>query len=155
MGNEKLVSRTESPLFICCGSQKKIVGLWCIGLKYLSVSRIEKIRVIWILTILTQEYLRVRMQDPVLCLTVSVTLRDKPMSATAQRQELIELFKASGGVYKVVQAKPNGSVPPKDQDTDEDDVLYGLEEVNLLEGLIEGTHHDEIHFLKLLNSSPP
>ncbi|KAF8609484.1 hypothetical protein BDV93DRAFT_145712 [Ceratobasidium sp. AG-I] len=84
------------------------------------------------------EYLRVRMQDPVLCLTVSATLRDKPMSATVQRQELIKLFKAAGGVYKVVQAKPNGSVPPKDQDADEDDVLYGLEEVNLLEGLIEG-----------------
>lgn len=81
------------------------------------------------------------MQDPVLCLTVSATLRDKPMSATSQRQELIELFKLSGGIYKVVQAKPNGSVPPKDQDGDEDDVIYGLEEVNLLEGLIDGTYY--------------
>lgn len=84
-----------------------------------------------------EEYLRVRMQDPVLCLTVSATLRDKPMSTTPQRQELIELFKSSGGVYQVVKAKPNGSVPPKDE-TVEDDVLYSLEEVNLLEGLTDG-----------------
>lgn len=92
------------------------------------------------------------MQDPVLCLTASVTLRDKPMSATAQRQELIELFKSSGGVYKVVQAKSNGSVPPKDRDEDEDDVLYGLEEVNLLEGLTEGTHYSDRQLLELLIS---
>lgn len=85
----------------------------------------------------TVEYLRVRMQDPVLCLTVSATLRDKPMSATPQRQELIELFKSSGGVFQVVKAKSNGSVPPKDE-TVEDDVLYSLQEVNLLEGLTDG-----------------
>ncbi|CAE6496705.1 unnamed protein product [Rhizoctonia solani] len=88
---------------------------------------------------ITVEYLRVRMQDPVLCLTVSATLRDKPMSLTPQREELIELFKSSGGVYQVVKSKPkyNGSVPSKDQE-DDDDVMYGLEEVNLLEGLTEG-----------------
>ncbi|KAG8715776.1 hypothetical protein FRC11_000071 [Ceratobasidium sp. 423] len=87
----------------------------------------------------TVEYLRVRMQDPVLCLTVSATLRDKPMLFTPQREDLIELFKSAGGVYQVVKSKPkhNGSVPPKDQEA-EDDVMYGLEEVNLLEGLTEG-----------------
>jgi hypothetical protein len=79
------------------------------------------------------------MQDPVLCLTASTTLRDKPVIATPQRQELIELFKSTGGVYKVVQTKPNGNVPSKDEDVDEDDLVYGLEEVNLLEGLTEGT----------------
>ncbi|KAG9103981.1 hypothetical protein FRC06_006420 [Ceratobasidium sp. 370] len=86
----------------------------------------------------TVEYLRVRMQDPVLCLTASTTLRDKPMSATPQRQELIELFKGAGGVYDVVKSRVNGNVPPKDEDVDVDDVVYGLEEVNLLEGLTEG-----------------
>ncbi|KAJ1311155.1 hypothetical protein OPQ81_009656 [Rhizoctonia solani] len=88
---------------------------------------------------ITVEYLRVRMQDPVLCLTVSATLRDKPMSLTSQREELIESFKSAGGVYQVVKSKPkhNGSVPPKDQQV-EDDVMYGLEEVNLLEGLADG-----------------
>ncbi|KAH7344714.1 TRAPP trafficking subunit Trs65-domain-containing protein [Rhizoctonia solani] len=87
---------------------------------------------------ITVEYLRVRMQDPVLCLTVSATLRDKPMFSTPQREELIELFKSAGGVYQVVKSKskPNGSVPPKDQEV-EDDVMYGLEEVNLLEGLTD------------------
>ncbi|KEP55844.1 AMMECR 1 domain protein [Rhizoctonia solani 123E] len=85
----------------------------------------------------TVEYLRVRMQDPVLCLTVSATLRDKPMLSTAQRGELIELFKSAGGVYQVVKSKPNGSVPPKDQEV-QDDIMYGLEEVNLLEGLTDG-----------------
>ncbi|KDN37902.1 hypothetical protein RSAG8_09876, partial [Rhizoctonia solani AG-8 WAC10335] len=85
----------------------------------------------------TVEYLRVRMQDPVLCLTVSATLRDKPMSSTPQREELVELFKSAGGVYQVVKSKPNGSVPPKDQVV-EDDIMYGLEEVNLLEGLTDG-----------------
>jgi hypothetical protein len=80
------------------------------------------------------------MQDPVLCLTVSATLRDKPMFATPQREELIELFKSSGGVYQVVKAKPRSSVPPKDQET-EDDVINGLEEVNLLEGLTDGAYH--------------
>ncbi|CAE7066777.1 unnamed protein product [Rhizoctonia solani] len=87
----------------------------------------------------TVEYLRVRMQDPVLCLTVSATLRDKPMFSTPQREDLIESFKSAGGVYQVVKSKskPNGSVPPKDQEA-EDDVMYGLEEVNLLEGLTDG-----------------
>ncbi|KAG9127286.1 hypothetical protein FRC07_015044, partial [Ceratobasidium sp. 392] len=87
----------------------------------------------------TVEYLRVRMQDPVLCLTASTTLRDKPMSETAQRKELIDLFKDAGGVYEVVKSKANGNVPPKDNaDTDLEDVIYGLEEVNLFEGLTEG-----------------
>ncbi|KAG8747890.1 hypothetical protein FRC10_010509 [Ceratobasidium sp. 414] len=86
----------------------------------------------------TVEYLRVRMQDPVLCLTASATLRDKPMSATPQRQELIELFKGAGGIYDVVKSKVNGNVPPKDEDANVDDVVYELEEVNLLEGLTEG-----------------
>ncbi|CAE6490467.1 unnamed protein product [Rhizoctonia solani] len=88
---------------------------------------------------ITVEYLRVRMQDPVLCLTVSATLRDKPMFSTPQREELIELFKSAGGVYQVVKSKPkhNGSVPPKGQEV-EDDIMYGLEEVNLLEGLTDG-----------------
>ncbi|QRV91284.1 AMMECR1 domain-containing protein [Ceratobasidium sp. AG-Ba] len=86
----------------------------------------------------TVEYLRVRMQDPVLCLTASTTLRDKPMSATPQRKELIEMFKSAGGVYDVVKSKTNGNVPPKDEDTSVEDVMYGLEEVNLLEGLTEG-----------------
>ncbi|KAG8755865.1 hypothetical protein FRC12_010753, partial [Ceratobasidium sp. 428] len=87
----------------------------------------------------TVEYLRVHMQDPVLCLTASTTLRDKPMSETPQRKELIELFKSAGGVYDVVKSKANGNVPPKDdKDVDVDDVIYGLEEVNLLEGLTDG-----------------
>ncbi|CAE6418721.1 unnamed protein product [Rhizoctonia solani] len=94
----------------------------------------------WRLALISsKEYLRVRMQDPVLCLTVSATLRDKPMLLTPQREELIELFKSAGGIYQVVKSKPklNGSVPSKKQDI-EDDIMYGLEEVNLLEGLTDG-----------------
>ncbi|KAB5589692.1 Potassium/sodium hyperpolarization-activated cyclic nucleotide-gated channel 4 [Ceratobasidium theobromae] len=85
-----------------------------------------------------QEYIRVRMQDPVLCLTVSATLRDKPMGLTPQREELIELFRSSGGVYQVVKAKAKANVPPKDDQEVAEDVIYGLEEVNLLEGLTDG-----------------
>jgi hypothetical protein len=71
--------------------------------------------------------------DPLLCLTVSATIRDKPVPLTGPRQRLAELINAVGGL----QLDQTLLLTPRNKrgaGADEDE-LHGLEEVNLLDGL--------------------
>ncbi len=83
-----------------------------------------------------------KVADPLLCITVSTTLRNKPLPMTPPRATLATLIEAAGGLKSSGLASPvktNGAAmdqPPSD--SDEDDLLSGLQEVNLLEGLSAG-----------------
>lgn len=76
--------------------------------------------------------------NPLLCLTASVTLRDKPLPSTPQRQHLTELLKAAGPLHPLseVLSPKDKTDAPKTSPTSERPPNIGLqEEVNLLEGL--------------------
>ena len=73
------------------------------------------------------------LHDPLLCLTVSTTLREKPVSVTPARKHLATLIAAAGGLPKT-PAVLNGA----DEDEDEPRKQTGLDEVNLLGGLLSG-----------------
>lgn len=88
-----------------------------------------------------------RIVDPLLCLTVSITLREKPLPFTPARRMIAELIDAAGGIPEVAAStstavSPTREVNGKESTDDEEDnlVLTGLSEVNLLEGLTAGRH---------------
>ncbi|ETW87585.1 hypothetical protein HETIRDRAFT_448069 [Heterobasidion irregulare TC 32-1] len=79
-------------------------------------------------------FLRMNLHDPLLCLTVSMTLREKPVFVTPARKHLATLIAAAGGLPKT-PAVLNGA----DDDDDEPRKQTGLDEVNLLGGLLSGS----------------
>ncbi|KAH8107648.1 TRAPP trafficking subunit Trs65-domain-containing protein [Cristinia sonorae] len=82
-------------------------------------------------------FMPTKVPDPLLCLTASVTLREKPIAVTAARKPLQALIEAAGGlpgpVFSSEPAKLNG-----EDDEFESVDITGLHEVNLLEGLAAG-----------------
>lgn len=77
-------------------------------------------------------------EDPLLCLTVSATLRERPLSLTGPRQRLADLITAAGND----PSDPTSPLTPirgTDDDGDpSDELARGLEEVNLLGGIASG-----------------
>lgn len=88
---------------------------------------------------LATAFLRLTVSDPLLCLTVSATLREKPLALTQPKHPLA-LFLASIGSQLLEPPdspmSPNG-VPQEPQE----ETFDRLEEVNLLEGLLAGEYH--------------
>lgn len=86
----------------------------------------------------SQAFVRMGFNDPLLSLTVSATLREKPSPFTGPRQRLAELIDAVGGI----PSYPGTPITPLKDNTsnrnEDDDELAGLEEVNLLGGLSSG-----------------
>ncbi|TFY61753.1 hypothetical protein EVG20_g6945, partial [Dentipellis fragilis] len=76
-------------------------------------------------------FLRLNVSDPLLCLTVSTTLREKPVQVTPARKPLAALIAAAGGF----PAEPTAGMSLGDGDDDQRRP-NGLDEVNLLEGLM-------------------
>lgn len=86
-------------------------------------------------------FIRTEFNDPLLCLTASVTLRDKPLTSSPQRRELFKLIESSGPLPPLLRsdASEQESRNAAENDENEDYVGHGfLEEVNLLEGLTSG-----------------
>ncbi|KAL7284913.1 hypothetical protein ACG7TL_000001 [Trametes sanguinea] len=84
-----------------------------------------------------------KVSDPLLCITVSTTLRNKPLAITPPRKTLAAMIDAAGGLNSpsarlVSPVKANGALDENASEGDDDEVLAGLEEVNLLEGLSAG-----------------
>ena len=75
-----------------------------------------------------------KVPDPLLCLTVSMTLREKPVLVTPPRQAIQALIEAAGGLASPIDAKSPGGASDGEDESD----LTGFEEVNLLDGLITG-----------------
>ena len=76
-----------------------------------------------------------KVPDPLLCLTVSATLREKPLAFTAARQSLLALIEAAGGLPDVREPATPLTIRVNGEDDDQKADITGLEEVNLLEGL--------------------
>lgn len=81
----------------------------------------------------TVSFVRITFSDPLLCLTVSATLRDIPIPPTGPRTRLAELIDAAGGP----QLDPASPLTPRTTggDSADEDELDGLDEVNLLGAL--------------------
>ncbi|CAL1706026.1 unnamed protein product [Somion occarium] len=78
-------------------------------------------------------FMPTRVPDPLLCLTVSTTLREKPLAFTPPRKPLAALIEAAGGLPD--EREPGTPLKVNGDDDDEGLDVTGLEEVNLLEGL--------------------
>jgi len=77
-------------------------------------------------------------EDPLLCLTVSTTLREKPIPLTGPRQRLADLIMATENI-SLDPASPVTPVRGSDDDSDPaEELVRGLEEVNLLGGIASG-----------------
>ncbi|KAL0957023.1 hypothetical protein HGRIS_003124 [Hohenbuehelia grisea] len=85
---------------------------------------------------LTISFIRLKFDDPLLCLTVSATLRDKPLVLNNPNHPLVEFLASRPGLpSSSEQALPT---PTSKSGQAEHEELWGLDEVNLLEGLACG-----------------
>ena len=88
-------------------------------------------------------YMSTKFEDPLLSLTVSTTLREKPLPITPPRKALATLLEEVGGsgdpldILSPVKSAVGPGAGFGEQEDDED-LLSGLEEINLLEGLQAG-----------------
>ncbi|KAJ7498655.1 hypothetical protein FB451DRAFT_1426423 [Mycena latifolia] len=91
---------------------------------------------------LTVSFLRLAVSDPLLCLTISATLRDRPQTLSRPNHPLA-VFLASVDFLPAATAPASPTSPtaangtPPDATSDES-TLSGLPEINLLEGLAAG-----------------
>jgi len=83
-------------------------------------------------------FLRLTVTDPLLCLTVAVTLREKPLALNQSKHPLAMFFASTGGVPAETAPPSPTSVNADLPEVPEEEELGGLEEVNLLEGLSAG-----------------
>lgn len=109
------------------GITTQMSGYWYTEwtLQSVRVPESEKLPLVTILSV----YLKTRVPDPLLCLTVSITLRDKPLVVTPARKPIFDMLQEHDRSITPTQ-DTNQPPPPPFKD------LYGdLEEVNLLETL--------------------
>ncbi|KAJ6538550.1 TRAPP trafficking subunit Trs65-domain-containing protein [Mycena vulgaris] len=91
---------------------------------------------------LTVSFLRLAVSDPLLCLTVSATLRDRPQTLTRPNHPLahflasVDFLPAATAPASPTSPTAANGAPPTDATPD--DTLSGLPEINLLEGLAAG-----------------
>ena len=85
--------------------------------------------------VLLLAFLSFSMRDPLLCLTASITIRERPVPMTPARAVLASMLMEAGGLPESQPSAPMVSF------NDEIDKSYHLlDEVNLLCGLSSGTH---------------
>jgi len=77
-------------------------------------------------------------EDPLLCLTVSTTLREKPIPLTGPRQRLADLIAAAGNLSLEPVSPVTPVRGPDDDEDSSEELVRGLEEVNLLGGIASG-----------------
>jgi hypothetical protein len=85
--------------------------------------------------VLLVAFLSFSMRDPLLCLTASITIRERPVPMTPARGVLASMLMEAGGLP---ESQP--SAPTMSFDDEVDKSYQGLDEVNLLWGLSSGTH---------------
>ena len=79
-------------------------------------------------------FLSFAVRDPLLCLTASITVRERPVSATPARAVLAAMLKEAGGLP---ESQPSAPMESFNEETEK--TYHGLDEVNLLWGLSSGT----------------
>jgi hypothetical protein len=85
--------------------------------------------------VLLVAFLSFSMRDPLLCLTTSITIRERPIPMTPARAVLTSMLMDVGGLPESEPFAPMMSF-----DDEIDTSYHGLDEVNLLWGLSSGTH---------------
>ncbi|KAF5384434.1 hypothetical protein D9615_003460 [Tricholomella constricta] len=81
-------------------------------------------------------FLRLNFSDPLLCLTVSATLREKPLALAQPKHPLAIFFRSVGSQ---LSAPPDSPMSPSGMPVEKEENTFDrLEEVNLLEGLLAG-----------------
>ncbi|KAJ7592385.1 TRAPP trafficking subunit Trs65-domain-containing protein [Mycena floridula] len=86
---------------------------------------------------LTVSFLRVSVSDPLLCLTISTTLREKPLALHGKNP--LSLFMASvGGIHAPTEPPSPTAINGHSDDISNDLHLEGFEEVNLFDALLGG-----------------
>lgn len=81
-------------------------------------------------------YLRVDYHDPLLCLTVSATLREKPVVGNAPFAKYLSSIGENNVITPDLPQQEENFKEP------EQDIFTGFVEVNLLEGLFAGIYHN-------------
>ena len=83
-----------------------------------------------------------KVSDPLIAITVSTTLRNKQLAVKPPRKALAVLIEAAGGLKsaneRVMSPIRSNGLNDGQHDSDGDEILTGLQEVNLLEGLATG-----------------
>ncbi|KAF8635606.1 hypothetical protein AX15_000246 [Amanita polypyramis BW_CC] len=87
---------------------------------------------------LTVSFLRLNVPDPLLCLTVSTTLRDKPITTASSEHPLALYFAKVGSRSSLNEPDPPTPVNGGPQENPTEPGFHGFEEVNLLQGLHGG-----------------
>ena len=82
-------------------------------------------------------FLRLPVRGPLLCLTATITVRERPIPLTPARAGLVAMFEGAGSHPDLPQSVRAVSF---DDVHDVDNSYHGLDEVNLLEGLSSGIH---------------
>ena len=97
--------------------------------------------------VLSVAFLRLPVGDPLLCLTASITVRERPMPMTPARAVLAAMLKEA-------EVLPEFSPPVRTQSSNDayerDKIYHGIDEVNLLEGLSSGTAPSFLDFIRLI-----
>lgn len=83
-------------------------------------------------------FVKTEFGDPLLCLTTAITLRDKPLAATAQRRYLKRLVEAAGPIPPLFDHIVENAIMPTDTSSEIVKPSNALEELNLLDGLSFG-----------------
>ncbi|PPQ63886.1 hypothetical protein CVT24_010353 [Panaeolus cyanescens] len=92
--------------------------------------------------VLTVSFLRLNFNDPLLCLTISATLREKPIPLTVKHP--LAHFFANVGETRLLPTASQDDIQKTSEPEEEELLLDGLEEVNLLEGLFAGPKFAEM-----------
>ena len=90
------------------------------------------------LTYGTLAFLRLNVPHPLLCLTVSATLRDKPITSASSKHPLAAFFAKLGSQSGLIEPDSPGPVNGDAQEDAPEAELNGFEEANLLQGLHAG-----------------
>ena len=85
-----------------------------------------------------QAFLRTSSPEPVLSLTASATLREKPLVITPDRKALAEVLQTANAPDDAADQTFSTPMNGLADDSRGDDELHGLQEVNLLSGLTLG-----------------
>jgi hypothetical protein len=78
-------------------------------------------------------FLQTRVSEPLLCLTVSATLRDKHLLAASHRKIV-----SAALIAKNLPFEHSDDSEVVDSDEEVEDIMHGMAEVNLLTGLNDG-----------------
>ena len=78
------------------------------------------------------------MPDPLLCLTISATLRDKPIISASSKHPLASFFAKLGSQSSLIEPVSPGPANGDAQEDPSEAEPHRFEEVNLLQGLHAG-----------------